>query len=81
MLQLLGGRWERNPAAEQRICGRRPAQIAVGQKICFLTLFLFEFELFLEQFGHCFSAFFCSNIGDAHFALKDLRHEQYVCLT
>ena len=21
MLQLLGGRWERNPAAEQRICG------------------------------------------------------------
>lgn len=28
MLQLLGGRWERNPAAEQRICGRRPAQIA-----------------------------------------------------
>lgn len=29
MLQLLGGRWERNPAAEQRICGRRPAQIAL----------------------------------------------------
>ena len=29
MLQLLGGRWERNPAAEQRICGRSHAQYAV----------------------------------------------------
>ena len=28
MLQLLGGRWERNPAAEQRICGRSRAQYA-----------------------------------------------------
>ena len=26
MLQLLGGRWERNLAAEQRICGRSHAQ-------------------------------------------------------
>lgn len=33
MLQLLGGRWERNPAAEQRICGHRPAQIARGEKM------------------------------------------------
>lgn len=29
MLQLLGGRWERNPAAEQRICGRSRAQHAI----------------------------------------------------
>ena len=28
MLQLLDGRWERNPAAEQRICGRSHAQYA-----------------------------------------------------
>ena len=33
MLQLLGGRWERNPAAEQRICGRRPAQIACCRRL------------------------------------------------
>ena len=30
MLQLLGGRWERNPAAEQRICGRSHAQYAAA---------------------------------------------------
>lgn len=30
MLQLLGGRWERNPAAEQRICGRSRAQYAAA---------------------------------------------------
>ena len=29
MLQLLGGRWERNPSAEQRICGRSRAQHAI----------------------------------------------------
>ena len=33
MLQLLGGRWERNPAAEQRICGRSRAQYALAERI------------------------------------------------
>ena len=31
MRQLLGGRRERNPAAEQRICGRSRAQYALHQ--------------------------------------------------
>ena len=34
MLQLLGGRWERNPAAEQRICGRWERNPAAEQRIC-----------------------------------------------
>ena len=38
MLQLLGGRWEHNPAAEQRICGRSRAQYAIKLSISYFEI-------------------------------------------
>ena len=45
MLQLLGGRRERNPAAEQRICGRLRAQYAIDRScLCFKRTYALRTE-------------------------------------
>ena len=55
MLQLLGGRRERNPAAEQRICGRLRAQYAIDRScLCFKRTYALRTEC--ERYNSRFKA-------------------------
>ena len=49
MLQLLGGRWERNPAAEQRICGRSHAQYALSLLLHIFCLYNQIVDLLISE--------------------------------